>query len=69
MPGDLAKSLLITAIHWSDTDMEMPPKQKLSSEIIVDFERWISAGAPDPREGKAPSVMEARKWETEAARQ
>jgi hypothetical protein len=32
---------------------QMPPKKKLSAEVIQDFEKWISMGAPDPRTGKA----------------
>ena len=29
----------------------MPPKGKLSDEILQDFETWIKQGAADPREG------------------
>jgi hypothetical protein len=51
VPGDPAKSLLLTAIRHSDPDLEMPPKKpKLSDAVIRDFEAWIKAGAADPRE-------------------
>lgn len=51
VPGDPAKSLLLTAIKHSDPDLEMPPKKpKLSDAIIADMETWIKMGAPDPRE-------------------
>lgn len=50
VPGDAAKSLLITAIKHSDPDLEMPPKEPpLPKAVVADFEAWIKAGAPDPR--------------------
>ena len=52
VPGDLQKSLLIKAVRWSDEDMQMPPKNKLSSAQIADLEAWVKMGAPDPRDGK-----------------
>jgi len=51
--GKSDKSLLMTAIRWQDTDMEMPPKKKLPDEVIADFAKWIDMGAPDPRLGPA----------------
>ncbi|MCB1277927.1 PSD1 and planctomycete cytochrome C domain-containing protein [Prosthecobacter sp.] len=54
VPGDLAKSLLLTAIQHSDPDLEMPPKKpKLPDSVIKDFEQWIKTGAADPRESAA----------------
>ncbi|MDQ3621772.1 MAG: PSD1 and planctomycete cytochrome C domain-containing protein [Verrucomicrobiota bacterium] len=51
VPGDPAKSLLLTAIKHADPDLEMPPKKaKLPDAAIADIEAWIKAGAPDPRE-------------------
>jgi hypothetical protein len=51
VPGDAAKSLLLTAIKHNDPDLEMPPKKsKLPDAVIADFETWIKAGAADPRE-------------------
>ncbi len=52
-PGDLKGSLLITALHGVKKDSLMPPKEKLSPEVIADFEKWVLMGAPDPRDGKA----------------
>jgi cytochrome c553 len=51
VPGDLRKSLLIQAIRYHDDKLKMPPKQKLSDEVISDFEAWVRMGAPDPRDG------------------
>ncbi len=47
VPGKPADSLLIRAIEFRD--LEMPPDEKLPDEVIADFRRWISLGAPDPR--------------------
>ena len=42
--------------------LAMPPKGKLPDAVIADFERWITLGAPDPRDGKAgparPAVID-----------
>ena len=53
VPGDLAASLLVAAVHYEDKDTAMPPKQKLPDAMIADLEQWIKMGAPDPREGAA----------------
>ncbi|MCX6855888.1 MAG: PSD1 and planctomycete cytochrome C domain-containing protein [Verrucomicrobia bacterium] len=51
VPGDAAKSLLLSAIKHSDPDLEMPPKKpQLPKTVITDFEMWIKSGAADPRE-------------------
>ncbi len=55
-PGDPSKSLLITAIQYTDKDLQMPPKKdgkKLPDEQIADLVAWVKMGAPDPRVGKA----------------
>src|SRR5215813_81725 len=49
VPGHPEKSRLITAIHYSDPDLRMPPPGKLTDQQIKDFETWIAMGAPDPR--------------------
>jgi hypothetical protein len=57
VPGDAAKSLLLTAIKHADPDLEMPPKQdKLPAAVIADFEAWIKSGAADPRENVAQAA-------------
>jgi hypothetical protein len=45
-----ADSLLLKSIRYHD-DPKMPPKGKLPAEVIADFEKWVAAGAPDPRVG------------------
>lgn len=65
--NNLDESLIIHVLKYEDEELQMPPEQKLSSEIIDDFVNWIEMGAPHP---DASSVkIEPRKdridWETE----
>jgi hypothetical protein len=70
VPGDPEKSRLIQALRWTDPDLTMPPKGKLSAKQIEKFEQWVKLGAPDPRTGpakgaapaKAIDVAAGRKW-------
>ncbi len=58
LPRKVENSLLISAIKYES--LEMPPKEKLSDEIIQDFEKWILLGAPDPREETTAEVEEVK---------
>lgn len=49
VPGDPKTSLLIKAIRHDS--FNMPPDTKLSADVIADFEKWVTLGAPDPRDG------------------
>ncbi|MBM81326.1 MAG: hypothetical protein CMJ78_12145 [Planctomycetaceae bacterium] len=49
VPGKAAESLLIEALKYES--LEMPPSGKLPDSVIADFEKWINAGAADPRTG------------------
>jgi Protein of unknown function (DUF1553)/Protein of unknown function (DUF1549)/Planctomycete cytochrome C len=70
VPGDLKKSLLVLAIRYTNEDIAMPPKEsggKMSEKDIATLEKWIKAGAPDPRDGTALShegydYSEAKQW-------
>ena len=53
IPKNIAESLIIGALKFES--FEMPPKGKLSAEIIADFEKWVEMGAPDPRDGSTVS--------------
>jgi len=53
VPGDLEKSMLITAVRYKDRDLQMPEKRKLPDEEIAILEQWVKMGAPDPRSGGA----------------
>ncbi len=54
-PGDPEKSLLVEAIRWKNTDMQMPPKKALAPQQIADIEAWVKAGAPWPQTADSPS--------------
>lgn len=61
VPGDLGKSHLIRAIRYLDSEMEMPPKGKLTAEEIGLLERWVAMGAPDsrvPGSSRKPRVID-----------
>jgi hypothetical protein len=60
VPGNLEKSLLIEAIRWTNDDLQMPPKKRLTPQQVGDLEAWVKAGSPWPREAapkKAPKVV------------
>ena len=50
VPGEPDRSLLIKALRYEEDDRQMPPRGKLSDEIINDFVEWVKNGAVDPRE-------------------
>ena len=69
VPGKPEESLLIRAIRYTDTDLQMPPKNKggkLKDEEIELLVEWIKKGAPDPRVAGARiggmSADEAKSW-------
>ena len=49
-----AESLMVESLKWES--YEMPPDEKLSAEIIKDFEYWITIGAPWPKSDAAPVI-------------
>lgn len=66
VPGDSAKSLIITAILYES--LEMPPDGRLPDEVIADFKRWIDDGAIDPRTDSLPVLQQGLKIDWEAAK-
>lgn len=58
--GKPDESLLIKAVRYTDPDLRMPPKGKLSDAVIADLEKWVALGVPDPRTGAA--VVEKKAW-------
>ncbi len=72
IPGKPAGSRLLQALRYTDPHLQMPPTGKLADSVISDFERWIAAGAPDPRIDtlasptpaplKGMPIEEGRKW-------
>ncbi len=67
VPGDVSKSHVITAVRYTDPEMEMPPKGKLTAEEIAIFEQWVAMGAPDSRV-KQTSAKAARVIDIEAGK-
>lgn len=57
VPGDVENSLLIGAVRWSDKDLQMPPKHRLSPEQVADLESWVKSGAPWPAETGAKTAV------------
>ena len=47
-PGDVESSLLVQAVHWTDKDLQMPPKKQLGADEQHDLERWVALGLPWP---------------------
>lgn len=60
-PGKPEASLLIKAIGYTDRDLKMPPKQKLSDTEIALLTEWVAMGAPDPRSDAAAAAEIAAK--------
>ena len=64
-PGNIAASRLLAILRHEITGLEMPEDgEKLSPAIIADFEKWISLGAPDPRDAppSPEELTELRSW-------
>jgi hypothetical protein len=61
VPFKPEESLLLKAIRYTDEDLQMPPKEKLSDFDVKNFEIWIKMGAPDPRK-VATDEKPPNKW-------
>ena len=57
--GDPDKSLLIEAVKYTNSDLQMPPKKKLGKQAVADLEQWIRLGAPWPSGG--PTAAAAKR--------
>jgi hypothetical protein len=66
--GDPEASLLIKAIRYTDSKLQMPPTGQLPAEQIKDFEAWVKMGAPDPRAGSASAQASWQPYDLEQAR-
>ena len=70
VPGDVEKSLLIQAVRYADSDLQMPPKdKKLSAPQIAALEQWVKDGAVWPgqtgksaKRARGKITDEDRKW-------
>ncbi|MDA7921038.1 DUF1549 domain-containing protein [Verrucomicrobiales bacterium] len=68
VPGDPGESLLVESIRYSDTDLQMPPKSRLSSEDVQILEKWVAVGAPDPRDEALVGAVRKEPIDFEKAR-
>lgn len=50
VPGKPEESLLLETVLYANPDLQMPPKNRLSDEVVADLEAWIRMGAPWPDE-------------------
>lgn len=55
VPGHPEKSLLIEAVNYTNPDLQMPPKDRLSTEEIALLTLWVKHGAPWPKSSRASS--------------
>lgn len=55
VPGRPDQSRLVEALSWSNPDLQMPPKRKLSDAQIADVVAWVQQGAPWPLEERPPA--------------
>ncbi len=68
VPGDPAKSPLVTAIRWKDEDLRMPPKARLSDGEVATLEAWVRRGAVFPEMPAAPAAGGPRLWSLQPLR-
>ena len=68
VPGDPEKSLLVEAIRYRNSDLQMPPKGKLSEDQIAAFTDWIKMGAPWPQEAASKEVSKLPAFNLEKRR-
>ena len=65
-PGKPEKSLLLQSIGHEFEDLRMPKDgPKMADAVLKDFRKWITMGAPDPRDEppSAEQLTKATSWE------
>lgn len=48
VPGDAKGSMIMKAVSYEDSDLQMPPDNKLEPGQIADLKKWVDLGAPWP---------------------
>jgi hypothetical protein len=59
VPEDPDASRLITAVRYSDPDLQMPPQNRLDPALVAALEKWVALGAADPRDDPVGAGVEA----------
>jgi len=49
VPGKPEASRIVEAVRYTNPDLQMPPQTRLSAAEVAVIERWVAAGAADPR--------------------
>ena len=68
VPGKPEESLIIKTVRYTDSDLRMPPKTRLSDAEIRLLEEWVKRGAPDPRKGGTAPVAKETTIDLEEGR-
>lgn len=63
VPGEPAESLLIDAVTYLNSDLEMPPKRKLGKRQVETLTTWIAMGAPWPGGPKGELARDEKTFE------
>ncbi|MFT5406114.1 MAG: hypothetical protein ACI9DF_004972, partial [Verrucomicrobiales bacterium] len=50
VPEDPEASLILRAVSYADTELQMPPKKRLPKVAHERLKEWVVRGAPDPRQ-------------------
>ncbi|MEW4486925.1 DUF1553 domain-containing protein [Thalassoglobus sp. JC818] len=67
--GKPDRSLIINAISYRDSDLRMPPDERLTDQQIKDLTHWIELGSPHPETGQVEQVRPTSTIDLEAGRQ
>lgn len=60
VPGKPDESLMLKALTYRDSDLQMPPDDRLDDAEIGAVRKWIAMGAPDPRDEPVGEVVEEK---------
>jgi hypothetical protein len=68
IPRDPEQSLMIEAIRYRNSDLQMPPKGKLTDKQIADFTAWVKMGAPWPPSSESKQSSNPASFDLEKRR-
>ncbi|HEY1173221.1 MAG TPA: PSD1 and planctomycete cytochrome C domain-containing protein [Verrucomicrobiae bacterium] len=69
VPESPEKSLLIKAVEYSDPELQMPPKTRLTSAQVEDLKQWVRLGLPWPQEAAPKAAGKVEVFDLEARKQ
>ena len=68
VPGKPDESLLLRAVKYADTELQMPPQGKLPPAAVAVLARWVELDAPLPDASEAAATVQSA-VDLEAGRQ